>query len=281
MASAETIWALPNGDCGACGNGCANFSDVKKIWNTTCSPTDVSLTMENLDKGARGVCSSLSTEGTCDFKKGALKDLQVTLFSKGCNTPSSPGESVWVAPLWMTPSQNTGTKCKWTEPQEQSGEIDFFERGCVKNNGFLLSYGSGGDYIRTNAWGEAGHPDETTNFTAFVRFDQEQDVIQSWKCPVTTEDLSKLSGDTLTERCGSPDVQKDYYSRTNPKTSPDCLFHLVTDIWNGKDGPTPYCSRGQDSSTECQFKISGLKMGFTEPPGDWASKPCKHLLRDQ
>ena len=272
---AATIWAQENGDCGAC-QRCDPPSSTRGIWNTACGPTDVSLTMRNLPEGQRGVCSSRSTEGTCDWKKGTLKDLQVTLHSQHC-------DPVWVAPLWITPSQEKS--CKWNLPQEASGEIDVFERGCSRPDGFLLSYGSSDVYIKRSAWKEKGNYAGPTALTALMRFGNpersEKDEITTWWCPVTSDDLSLLTDDQLVARkCEKTDVETGYYARTSdPGHTPQtCLFHLVTDIWN-KPGINAGCDSGHDPNTACEFQITGLKLGFSEIPDGWTSSVCKNLLR--
>lgn len=266
-----SVWQTLNGNCGACQNKCDVTSP--SVWKA--AGADVALDMTVLPQHKREVCTSLTTESTCNWKKNNLRAVQVTLDSENCN-PS------WVAPLWMTPSSETPGGCQWKIPQDSSGEIDIFERGCKQGVGFLLSYGSRDENIRTNAWGEATNPTGPTHFTALMKFHPDVDLIETWKCPVTTRDLSKLSQAELTAmQCQNLDNEHSYYARTKDSAPPDCLFHLVSDIWN-KPGINAGCDRGADANTSCQFHLTGLKLTFQDSPvgAHWDAQTCKALLWD-
>lgn len=272
----STIWGKPNGNCGACGKACTTpLPD--KIWAPT--NTGISLDMTWLKEGQRGICSSLSTEGTCEWKKGDLRSLQATLSSSGCN-------GSWVAPLWITPPEGDG-ECQWSShggDQNSSGEIDIFERGCSKADGYLLSYGWWPQLIKTGAWKQQGRPDLNETFTAFMRFEPPQQpgqggTITTYKCPATLEndDLSLLTDADLQKKCGPPtDVETQYYSRT-ARNGDECRMHLVSDIWNkAKTG----CHSGDDPNLPCKFSVSGLKLRFKEggEPEGWRQSVCSALL---
>jgi len=268
----ETIWGTPNGNCGGCAPGCT-WPFPQKIWTPT--NTGISLDLTQLSEGNRGICSSLSTEGVCDWKKGDLRSLQATLSSSGC-------EGGWVAPLWITPPEGHGD-CQWGGDQETSGEIDVFERGCVKTDGYLLSYGWHDNLIKRNAWGQENQPDANECFTAFMKFEppqlpQQGGKITAYKCPANLEDedLSLLTEDQLQQKCGPPtDVETQYYSRT-ARNGDECRMHLASDVWNrtktqcGEDNP----------NLACKFTVSGLKLRFkpgAEPEG-WRQNQCSALL---
>merc|ERR1712157_484211 len=57
----------------------------------SCGTTDISLNM--VDMNAQ-VCSSFTTENQCQFQQKAIKGIQASLVSSGC-------DGLWVAPLWM------------------------------------------------------------------------------------------------------------------------------------------------------------------------------------
>ena len=148
MSCGGGIWGKRNGDSGAC-NQCPPTVAADGAW--TCRANgDISFDIRG--KNAK-VCTSWSTEGSCEFKQKDLRALQATLQSSGC-------DGLWAAPLWIAPKS-------WAAPQHATGEIDVFERGCSTANGYLLSFGESDQYIVPEAWGENGKAGAATALTAY------------------------------------------------------------------------------------------------------------------
>lgn len=239
------MWIENMGHAGAC-NDCKHddpmsFED-EKLW--TCKANgDIALKLRDAPDARK--CLSWSTEGACEFRMKDVLALQAHLTSAGCN-------GLWVCPLWIAP-QN------WQYPQHATGEIDIFERGCAKNDGYLLSFGEKDSWIVNDAWKEAGQPEASTCLTAYMTFDAAQDVISVYKCPFNSDPLRHGPDDA---GCGPPTAtHRGYFADTREQTNGGTEWMaFVSDVWNA----CPLSCGNAVEKTECSFEVSGIQMKFTE-----------------
>jgi hypothetical protein len=190
---------------------------------------------------------SWTTEGSCEFRQKDLRALQVNLESTGCN-------GLWTAPLWMTPKS-------WAFPQVQTGELDIFERGCKKEDGYLASFGADDKNIVRDAWGEQGTPNVDTKFTAFMTFDPLKDTVRFYKCPFGS---SPMTVGTEKAACALTREYTSYYHDTKGQTNDGQEYmHFVSDVWNDW-GKKINCKDVMTHTSDCAFKISGLQLQFSE-----------------
>jgi hypothetical protein len=233
------------GACDPCGTPANIAPEDKKLW--TCDENgDISLDLKGSQSALK--CMSWSTEGSCEFKQKDLRALQVTLESKNC-------DDLWVAPLWMCPSE-------WVTPQHKTGEVDFFERGCSIKDGYLLSFGESSPWIIDDVWGEKGtnNTNNPSSFTALLTFDPTADEVCAYKCPKGSDPLR--DGTTLAG-CTRTMTHPNYYLETQEQTNNGNEYmHLVSDIWN--KCPSLNCGKAKKLSSDCEFHISGLKLRFSD-----------------
>jgi hypothetical protein len=247
--TSSTIWQKNMGDSGGCNNcgpPAAMPAADAALWKCK-GAADISLDLSHSQPDAKK-CMSWSTEGVCEFKQKDLRRLQVNLDSEKC-------DGLWIAPLWMTPDM-------WVAPQDATGEIDFFERGCDTASGFLLSFGGGGSFIRHDAWDEQGTPsDVQTQLTAYMEFDPDpaSDRIKVYKCPFGS---NPMKNGTAIEGCTKTVDYKGYYAETKHETrNGEEYMRFVSDLWNACANIN--CGRAQVAKSECKFEVSGLKLDFT------------------
>lgn len=251
-----SIWGTEMGDTGAC--DCMDHPqmhpDDKAHW--TCSKTgDIALDLSGMADVQK--CMSYSTEGHCEFRQRDLKAVQVTLDSSDC-------DSLWVAPLWIAPES-------WKRPQSQTGEVDIFERGCARGNGYVLSLGLG-NWL--DAWNEDSKPNAKSSFTAYLEFNRDVDTITSYLCPRGANPMSDGTG-----RCIRTHSDDGYFRHTAGQTrNGEEYMHLVSDIWNGCH---TRCSRKVGGESRCNFKVSNLKLRLTGPFRRGSVAACDSLLAPQ
>jgi len=262
--ASNAIWRLAMGNAGGCGaTDHPNYADNDKnmppqdqqLW--TCGVNgDVALDLRTAPDAR--FCSSWSTEGSCQFPMNKLMKLQATLDSNGC-------QGLWAAPLWISP-QN------WQSPQHASGEIDIFERGCSRDDGYLTSFGETDPYIYHDSWKQKGKGGslDSTSFTAYVTFSPGAydnpgiiDQVAIYRCPKGSNPI--VDGDI--SQCDAPTVYNEYYKNTKQNTaSGNQLMTLVSDVWNV---PNTGCTKSDaPEKSNCNFKVSDIKMQFIE---DWPS----------
>ena len=262
----STIWGDSCGSSGACQGRCLRDAPG---WNKP-NATDITYTAPEAPNS--NVCSSWTTNYTCSFSRENIKSLQATLTSKNCG-------SKWTAPLWMNTNDNQDEHCHW-QKQETSGEIDFFERGCSKSDGTLMSFGAnddqgpdGVDRIRKNMWDLKDKPDvDVGPFTAIINFDPHAGgtgAIDIWKCPQLQENMTKATDIELKgANCKKQETYTQYYK--DSKTHEGCNYHLVSDVWHNMDC---YKQGNQQDTTqtECAFSVSDLRMDFynKDELGNW------------
>ena len=248
-----SIWKTAMGNAGACNGidhpapGAMSPSD-QQLW--TCSSNgDIELDMSKASPNAYK-CLSWSTEGSCQFPMKKLVRMQAKLESNGCN-------GHWAAPLWITPQD-------WNPPQHKSGEIDLFERGCVRQDGYLTSFGENDPWIEHNTWQQQnqGNQPDSTALTAFVIFnpagynEPTKDFISIFNCPFDSNPI--VTGDT--GDCQQV-VYRGYYQDTKENTHYGSLpMTLVSDLWNKKG---IQCSSDLATS-QCKFKVSDIKLQFSD-----------------
>ena len=242
MSCGSGIWKQQNGDSGACNTSSPKPPTPEGAWSC-CPNGDISFDIR--DKNAK-VCTSWSTEGSCEFKQKDLRALQASLQSSGCN-------GLWAAPLWIAPES-------WTKPQHATGEIDIFERGCSTADGYLLSFGESSSYIVPEAWGENGKAEATTNLTAYMTFDPSKKAIDIFTCPF---DSNPIEVGPQKAGCTKTRTYQNYYDDIAKQTNNgEEYMRLVSDVWNACD--TLNCGRKPNlTSSNCNFRVTNIKMQFS------------------
>jgi len=204
-------------------------------------------------------CMSYSTEGHCEFRQKDLKAVQVNLEGSDC-------DGLWVAPLWIAPEH-------WERPQFKTGEVDIFERGCARGNGYVLSLGLG-NWL--SAWDEDWQRNKRSSFAAYLEFDRDADTITTYLCPLGANPI--VDGTRDCKRTGDPHGD-GYFRHTAGQTgNGEEYMHFVSDIWNGcHDG----CSRKVGGASQCNFKVSNLKVRLAGPWRRGSVAACDSLLAPQ
>lgn len=260
--SSSTVWASDNAQSGACpGTPHPMPSPEQNLW--TRQGPDISLDLRQETNAQK--CMSWSTQDSCEFPMADLEELQVDLQSKDC-------EGLWTAPLWIAPRPG-----RWRPPQHATGEIDIFERGCSREDGYLLSYGENDPYIIHNAWLQQNQPQDDTHLRAYIKFDMDKDVITTYSCAL---DRSPIHTGDLTD-CGITSTHHGYFRDTADQTDNQREpMNFVSDIWNKEGLP---CGSAVESSN-CAFSISNLQMKFSRHPTEacqdcaWNEEVCNSLL---
>ena len=251
MACGPGVWKTFGGQAGAC--TCSTHPPVPNdIWKC---PDDGGISLDLKGKNAQ-VCTSWTTQGSCEFKQKDLRALQANLESSGC-------DGLWVAPLWMVGSG-------WALPQSATGEIDFFERGCVPGAGYVLSFGAEDKNILKDAWGEQVGAKATTALTAYMTFDPEKDSIDVYRCPLKSNPIEvgpSAAGCTKTR------THTGYYHDTAIQTNHgEEYMALVSDVWNGckelNCGNKPNIT-----SSACNFSVTGIQLHFSPESTVGGSSP--------
>jgi hypothetical protein len=252
-----SVWRKAMGNDGAC-NFCGEpvppmSQEEEALWH--CSPNgDISLNLSGVPDARK--CMSWTTEGGCEFKQKDLRSIQATLESEGC-------DGIWAAPLWIAPDN-------WAFPQHATGEVDIFERGCDKKDGYLLSFGEGDPWIIHDAWGEQDKPTASTRLTAFMQFDPAQDKVSIYSCPFGANPIDvgpEAAGCKLTRSYDG------YYRDTREQTHDgNDYMHLVSDVWN-KCTALP-CGNALER-TDCRFNVSNIRLGFSEESAANGQTPFK------
>jgi hypothetical protein len=241
MSCGSGIWSKRDGDYGAC-NQCPPTTVPPDTW-TCCANGDISFDIRG--KNAK-VCTSWSTEGSCEFKQKDVRALQATLQSSGC-------DGLWAAPLWIAPRS-------WAAPQHATGEIDVFERGCSTADGYLLSFGESAQYIVPEAWGENGKAGAATALTAYMAFDPTKDTIDVYHCPIKS---NPIEVGPAAAGCTKTRSHQGYYRDTAGQTgNGEEYMRLVSDVWNGCEALN--CGRKPNmTSSDCQFRVTDIKLQFS------------------
>ena len=262
----DAIWRLAMGNAGGCGLADhPNYTDNninmppqdQERW--TCGVNgDIALDLRSASDAK--ICNSWSTEGSCQFPMNKLMKLQATLESSGC-------QGLWAAPLWISP-QN------WIPDQWQSGEIDIFERGCIKQDGYLTSFGNIDSAIKHDSWKQQGQgfQEDSTSLTAYITFSPgaydnpdapgSPDQVAIYRCAKGANPIE--DGDV---RGCDVTLYNSYYKDTKDHTkSGTQLMTLISDVWNQ---PNQGCTGTSAlDKSNCNFKVSDIKLQFTE---DWPS----------
>ena len=244
MSCGNGIWKTQNGQFGACGKCTSTICASDGTWSCGANG-DISLDLKG--KNAK-VCTSWTTQDSCEFKQKDLVALQASLQSSGC-------DGLWAAPLWITPQAQS-----WKPPQSKTGEIDVFERGCYKDDGYLLSFGGETTNVLEDAWKQKGKHGTATALTAYMTFDRKKDNIDVYLCPLKSNPIEvgpEAAGCTKTMN------HAGYYRDTAGEThNGEDYLQLVSDVWNGCEN-LDCGQKPKLTSSECNFSVSNIKLQFT------------------
>lgn len=243
MCCGTGIWKTRNGQNGACSECLPGPPVPDGIWDCSANG-DISLDLKG--KNAQ-ICTSWTTEGSCEFKQKDLRAMQANLQSSGC-------DGLWAAPLWMVGRS-------WALPQSATGEIDFFERGCVPGAGYILSFGAEDKNILKDAWGEQGKAEAATALTAYMTFDPTADNIDVYLCPLNS---NPIQVGPAAAGCTKTRTHANYYHDTAHQTNNgEEYMALVSDVWNAC--PKLNCGKKPNiTSSECNFSVTDIKLQFSQ-----------------
>jgi len=236
------------------------------IWNTDAvpSPSCTSPAVENHALMCEGDPTSvviqgnggpqcLSAHSACNFHMGNIFQVDFDVSMLGCT-------GTWAAPLWMTPDE-------WGTDGASSGEIDMLEM--CPSDALYSNFAGGGTQKK---WSFA----DANNFHGHTTMWKRADQYGVQGISVAT----CISADMIDGAC--PEVGAaflpDIYDKHGCHDG-NCMYHLISDIWNGNDGDGGYqgCASGQShSSGGCSFSISNIR--FDALPGTFEGK-CAALTK--
>jgi len=236
------------------------------IWNTDAvpSPSCTSPPVENHALMCEGDPTSvviqgnggpqcLSAHSACNFHMGNIFQLDFDVSILGC-------AGTWAAPLWMTPDE-------WGTDGPSSGEIDMLEM--CPTDALYSNFAGGGTQKK---WSSA----DVNNFHGHTTMWKRADEYGEQGISVTT----CISADMIDGAC--PEVGAAFLPNIYDQHGchdGNCMYHLISDIWNGNDGDGgyQYCASGQShSSGGCSLSISNIL--FDAVPGTFEGK-CAALTR--
>ena len=193
-------------------------------------------------------CMTFTTEDSCKFKQKYLAGLQAHLTSSDCN-------GLWACPLWLVGEY-------WETPQHETGEVDVFERGCYVEDGYVLSFGSGGSYVKQDAWDEQNQPTKSTNITAYLEFDHSQDTVRYYRCPPGSEPAKQ---GPLLAQCEYGGERPGYFADSKAQLKDgEAYMWLVSDIFNTCPHINPGCGHANPQTSDCNFAVKDIKIAFVD-----------------
>eukprot|EP00928_Gymnodinium_smaydae_P006130 TRINITY_DN12132_c0_g1_i2.p1 TRINITY_DN12132_c0_g1~~TRINITY_DN12132_c0_g1_i2.p1 ORF type:complete len:317 (+),score=58.97 TRINITY_DN12132_c0_g1_i2:26-952(+) len=233
--------APPGGDWifqGGSGRWPSCNMDIRADGATVCldaagnqDPTSIFINLKDLQEST----GCFAWTSVCNFDLLRVLRIEFDIDLHNC-------ESVWAAPLWITPHP-------WLVPADTSGEVDFVElcpRGSVATN-----FGAGGAQGETErSWASAAGLKGPKHFVA-------------------TFDAS--SGTLSTQICnqdGSGCFNGAQYNNflhtvasTRGRTS-SFPYNFVVDVWNGYggDGGWQGCHAQNDANSMCQYAVKNIRV---------------------
>jgi len=246
-----------------CGGGAVVDASSDWVWSHEAvpSPSCTSPAVQNVAKMCSGDPTSVVIQGDgqpqclsaqmsdCRFNMHDIDQLDFDVDMVGCG-------GTWAAPLWMTPDHWAGGGA--------SGEIDMVENcpsTSVNNN-----FAGGGTQVKTSA-----DPNSWRGHTTMWK-QADSDGVQS---------IHVQSCDPSASSCsegGDVAYLRDIYGLNGCRGGENCMYTMVSDIWNGNSGDGGYsgCAGGKPHySTGCSISVTNIRFKAAE--GTFTGK-CAALL---
>jgi len=192
----------------------------------------------------------------CAFNMHDLDQLDFDVDMLGC-------QGTWAAPLWMTPTL-------W-EGGPDSGEIDMMEN-CpwdqVRSN-FAGDSDDNTEVSWTQGSNDLGNGDDFRSHTTLWK---QQDADGVMGIYVSTCRQTEVGSDGSCSKTGAA-FQRDIYGK-NGCSKGDCVYRMVSDLWNGKygDGGWSACTQeGTNMGSNCKFSVTNIRSKGVKYAGKCAA----------
>lgn len=188
----------------------------------------------------------------CKFNMYDIDQLDFDVHMEGC-------AGTWAAPLWMSPNRWMGGG--------DSGEIDMLEN--CPTDSVHSNFAGGGSQIE---WGFA----DANNWNGHTTMWKQQDADGIMSIHVKACQPWEMDGGSCSE-VGDVAYLRDIYGLNGCNDGGDCVYTMISDIWNGLDGDGGYqgCAGGQPHySSGCTFSVTNIR--FKASPGTFQGK-CEAL----
>jgi hypothetical protein len=266
-----TAAALNSTSAGSlCGGAAVVEASADWVWSHEAmdSPSCTSPAVENVAEMCEGDPTSvvirssgqpqcLSTQmPDCKFNMRSIDQLDFDVNMLGCR-------GTWAAPLWMSPNRWLGGG--------DSGEIDMLEN--CPTDALWSNFAGGGDQV---SWAFA-NTDSFSGHTSMWKRADDDGVVSIY---VQTCDASEVDGTGSCARTSDAAYLRDIYGKNGCNNGGDCVYTLISDIWNGVSGDAGYqsCANGQTHpSSGCSVSVTNIR--FKAATGTFAGK-CAVLASD-
>lgn len=265
VVAASTATASPTSGT-LCGGAQVVEASSDWIWSHTAisSPSCTNPAVQNVAKMCENDPTSVVIQGSgqpqclsaqmldCKFNMHNIEQLDFEVNMIGCN-------GTWTAPLWMTPDH-------W-EGGGSSGEIDMVEN--CPSNAVHSNFAGGGSQVK---WSFADPNSVRFHTTMWKQADG--DGVQS--IHVKSCDPGEAGSGSCSEDGAA--YLRDIYGLNGCNNGHNCMYTMVSDIWNGYSGDGGYqsCAGGQTHySSGCIFSVTNIRM--TAASGTFTGK-CAALV---
>ena len=216
-------------------------------------------------------CASFGS--ICTYKKESIQNLQFRASTSGCFNKET-GQSVWAAPLWLSPES-------WAFPQGTTGEIDLLERcGNPGGSGFAINFGAPASPGQQKGYAiPEDINDMNTYYVVFKSpaFDNNEDYVEMYKCPEHADPMH--DGLAHSQECQSIGKYEGYHAWTEkPNNEAAHTFRFVTDIWNIAGANAEGCSATAPYNNKtCKYRVKDISARFRD--NTWKQDPkCAAFL---
>jgi hypothetical protein len=214
------------------------------------SPSCTSPPVQNNARMCQGDPTSVVIEGNgqpqclsakasdCKFSMYDMEQLDFDVNMLGCG-------GTWAAPLWMSPNRWKGGGA--------SGEVDMMEN--CPSSAVYSNFAGGGDQVR---WSFADPNNLRSHTTMWKRADSNGVMSVFVK---TCQPSELVSGSCAFG--GTMAYLRDIYGLNGCSNGGDCIYTLISDIWNGFSGDGGYigCAGGQPHySSGCSVAVSRIRF---------------------
>jgi hypothetical protein len=237
------------------------------VWSHTAvpSPSCTSPPVQNNARMCQGDPTSVVIEGNgqpqclsahasdCTFNMHNIEQLDFDVSMLGCG-------GTWAAPLWMSPDRWMGGG--------RSGEVDMMEN--CPSDAVWSNFAGGGTQVK---WSFADPNNLRSHTTMWVRAGSARTMDVFVKTCLPSE---LVSGSC--EFGGIMAQLQDIYGLNGCSKGGDCVYTLISDIWNGLSGDGGYtaCAGGQPYySSGCSVAVSRIR--FKAADGTFPGK-CAALV---
>lgn len=215
----------------------------------------------------RGQAECLVAHSPCKIQMRDFVSLDYDFVLGGC-------DGIWAAPLWMTPD-----KWQWGPG---SGEIDSTEM-CPRNSMFL-NFAGGGHQVRTGfalsaAYGHITVRKDSRGIVTIVACQSTEARANGNQCPAPRySSCGECQNAGNSYGCWCNEAGGNIYGSGGCQNGGDCMWTLVSDIWNGVRGDDGYnaCmtavpgvvgARQPNLNSNCAFSVTNIRLRGGGPNG--------------